>query len=381
MRPPNVPAATAAPTEGEHACPRRGGHGDQRTRRWARSRSAGRGPVHAVRVRARPYVLSLRSVLRISCATTAVVAACAPLEHVQTIESVLVLSPTDLVAFTGCEHRSFLDRRWPAGQLERPRRDDPFKTCCVSTGAPRAELPAGAHAAAAPRWSRSHARRARSRGSAAEAETLAAMRAGVDVIYQASFFDGRWRGHADFLRRVDTPSRARAVELRGPRHQAGALHQGGHAPAARRLLAPGGAAAGPRPAALHVASATAQSSSSSTRTSPPTCGPCGCASRPPSTAGWMATSPDPVALCAYCDWKDRCTAQWRRDDHLSLVAGARRDQRTRLVAAGISTRAALAGCPAGTEVDQIRAPALEALAPRLVCRWRRSVRRRHRRGS
>src|SRR4029077_17982103 len=27
---------------------------------------------------------------------------------------------------------------------------------------------------------------------------------GVDVIYQASFFDGRWRGHADFLRRVES---------------------------------------------------------------------------------------------------------------------------------------------------------------------------------
>ena len=32
------------------------------------------------------------------------------------------------------------------------------------------------------------------------------MRAGADVIYQATFFDGRWRGHADFLLRVDTPS-------------------------------------------------------------------------------------------------------------------------------------------------------------------------------
>ena len=42
---------------------------------------------------------------------------------------------------------------------------------------------------------------------AAEAETLAAMRAGADIIFQATFFDGRWRGHADFLvRRDDRPS-------------------------------------------------------------------------------------------------------------------------------------------------------------------------------
>ena len=33
-----------------------------------------------------------------------------------------------------------------------------------------------------------------------------AMRRGVDVIYQATFFDGRWRGHADFLLRVERPS-------------------------------------------------------------------------------------------------------------------------------------------------------------------------------
>src|SRR5207302_5879207 len=41
---------------------------------------------------------------------------------------------------------------------------------------------------------------------AAEAETVAAMRSGADVIFQATFFDGRWRGHADFLLRVETPS-------------------------------------------------------------------------------------------------------------------------------------------------------------------------------
>ena len=40
----------------------------------------------------------------------------------------------------------------------------------------------------------------------AEAATLDAMRGGADVIFQATFFDGRWRGHADFLYKVDRPS-------------------------------------------------------------------------------------------------------------------------------------------------------------------------------
>ena len=42
---------------------------------------------------------------------------------------------------------------------------------------------------------------------AAQAATLEAMRDGADVIFQATFFDGRWRGHADFLfKRADRPS-------------------------------------------------------------------------------------------------------------------------------------------------------------------------------
>src|SRR5690242_14449715 len=50
---------------------------------------------------------------------------------------------------------------------------------------------------------------------AAAAETLGAMTSGADVIYQATFFDGTWRGHADFLLRVDDPSRPSAF---GPWH-------------------------------------------------------------------------------------------------------------------------------------------------------------------
>ncbi|HTC71936.1 MAG TPA: hypothetical protein VK655_03560, partial [Solirubrobacteraceae bacterium] len=41
---------------------------------------------------------------------------------------------------------------------------------------------------------------------ALEAETVAAMGEGYDVVYQPTFFDGRWMGRADFLLRVDTPS-------------------------------------------------------------------------------------------------------------------------------------------------------------------------------
>src|SRR5690606_37669469 len=38
------------------------------------------------------------------------------------------------------------------------------------------------------------------------ADTVDAMRAGADVIYQGALFDGTWIGRPDFLLRVETPS-------------------------------------------------------------------------------------------------------------------------------------------------------------------------------
>src|SRR5439155_15675553 len=43
--------------------------------------------------------------------------------------------------------------------------------------------------------------------SQAHAQTVAAMREGVDIIYQGTFFDGRWRCHPDFLLRIDMSSK------------------------------------------------------------------------------------------------------------------------------------------------------------------------------
>jgi len=41
------------------------------------------------------------------------------------------------------------------------------------------------------------------------------MREGAPLIHQAQFFDGRWQGRADFLRRIETPSKlgAHAYEV------------------------------------------------------------------------------------------------------------------------------------------------------------------------
>jgi predicted RecB family nuclease len=285
----------------------------------------------------------------------------------QLIDGVLVLSPTDLVAFSGCEHRSHLDLLVARGQLERATREDAFTDVLRKHG----DLHEIRHLA-------------KLRGEvervvvidqpastiaglrAAEAKTLAAMRDGVDVVYQASFFDGRWRGHADFLRRVDTPSGLgdwsyEALDTKlARRTKAGTLLQlGDYSRQLARLqrLAP---------RSLHVVLgddtvdsflyADVSSYLEAVRAR----------FEAAVDTGLVATSPDPVEMCNYCVWKDRCSGEWRRADHLSLVAGIRRDQRSSLVAAGVCTRTALAAIPAGTEVPQVRDAALSGLREQAI---------------
>ena len=281
---------------------------------------------------------------------------------VQIIDNTLVLSPSDLVAFTGCEHRSHLDRLAARGVLERPHRDDPFNDILRKHGqlhearyleAIRAE---GITVVAIDRPDSTLAGL-----HEAEAQTLAAMRDGVELVYQASFFDGRWRGHADFLRRLDAPSllgswsyEAHDTKLARTTKAATLLQLGDYTRQVARLQ-------GVAPRSLHVvlgdgtieeflfADISAYLETVRLRFETAV------------ESGLVDTAPEPVALCSYCDWKDRCTAQWRQEDHLSLVAGARRDQRIRLTAAGITTRAALAELPPGTEVDQLRDTAVAVL--------------------
>src|SRR4030088_2192466 len=116
------------------------------------------------------------------------------------IDGTLVLSATDLTGFLACEHLTQLDRAVAEGLVKAPVRDDPelellrrhgdehernHLQSLRGTGKTVVEIPRGRYTLEGLReW---------------EALTLAAMRGGADVIYQAAFFDGRWHGRADFL--------------------------------------------------------------------------------------------------------------------------------------------------------------------------------------
>src|SRR5690606_29200862 len=130
------------------------------------------------------------------------------------IDGELVVSATDLVGHLACAHLTLLDGLAALGQLQRPDREDREVEVLTRRGlaheaaylgALRAEgLTVVEIAAPDPSLPRLEALRQR------EADTLAAMAAGADVVFQATFLDEtgpvRWRGHADFLRKVDRPS-------------------------------------------------------------------------------------------------------------------------------------------------------------------------------
>src|ERR1035437_5584125 len=124
-----------------------------------------------------------------------------------------VFAATDLVGFLACEHLVGLELAALAGLVAKPTRLDPEIDLIARRGVEHearylASLEAGARRVTridpgehdAP----SEQRLANLRRAAAD--TLAAIRRGDDVVYQATFFDGRWLGLADFLLRVERPS-------------------------------------------------------------------------------------------------------------------------------------------------------------------------------
>ncbi|BDE07558.1 nuclease [Vulcanimicrobium alpinum] len=180
---------------------------------------------------------------------------------------------------------------------------------------------------------------------AAAERTVALMRAGADVIYQATLADSRWSGRADFLVRVDVPSRLGAWSYDvadaklAIRERAAFVVQlcvyadlvaavQGVLPARLRALYGDGREETYDPAhyVAYVRAARARLEAAAPVLDP-------------------HAVPDRVGACEQCAWLERCDAQRKRVDHLSQVAGIRRGQIARLDDVGITTLAALAVAP------------------------------------
>jgi predicted RecB family nuclease len=121
----------------------------------------------------------------------------------------IVVSASDLVGYLACDHLATLELGRAKGLWERPpRREDPELALLQERGLAHEDAYLERQRAAGRSIHEIALRDPQTPDElrAAEGETLDAMRRGVDVIYQATFFDGRWRGHADFLIRAAVPS-------------------------------------------------------------------------------------------------------------------------------------------------------------------------------
>jgi uncharacterized protein len=278
----------------------------------------------------------------------------------QLIGGVPVFAATDLVGFLACEHLVGLELAAMAGLVDRPVRLDPEIDLIAKRGLEHearylADLERGGKAVTRIEAG-DHDGPAETRLErlwAAAKLTEAAIRRGDPVIYQATFFDGRWLGLADFLLRVERPSDLgpwsyEVVDTKLARHvKASALLQ------ICSYIEGLTAIQGTQPEFMYVALGGSARTVEAHRVADYMAyfrmvkaafearvtadGGYSAAAYPPA-----GTYPEPVEHCDVCRWKLVCEARRRADDDLALVANAPGRLRRALKVAGVTTRRGLA---------------------------------------
>jgi predicted RecB family nuclease len=297
----------------------------------------------------------------------------------QLIGDAPVFAATDLVGFLACEHLIGLELAALAGLVERPDRLDPEIDLIARRGLEHeARYLAGLEDSgldvrripSPPRDVGPAERLAALREAAAATER--AMRSGAGAIYQATFFDGRWLGLADFLIRVDRPSgfgswSYEVVDTKLARHvKASALLQ--ICSYVEQLTA----IQGLEPEWMHVALGGSARTVERHRVSDYMAyyrtvkaafearvaaeGGYAGATYPP-----LNTYPEPVEHCEVCRWSSLCVARRRSDDDLSLVANAPTRLRRALKGRGVASRRGLAALelPLAEPLEGVGPAALE----------------------
>ena len=256
------------------------------------------------------------------------------------IEGRLAYAATDLVDFLTCEHLTSLERAVAERTASRPALTAE-ETMIFEHG----RLHEAQQLERLESTGRSVVRIARPIGAGgytrASSETRAAIESGVDAIVGATFLAGDFVGIADLLERCERPSPGRSwsyevadIKL-ARRAKPGLIVQlCAYSEALARVQ-------GVAPVEMHVILGDGRRESfryvdyeayfralrarfvrSLQRSNP--------------------TSPEKLAACTTCRWSDSCAAQRDELDHLSLVAGIRREQIAKLRFVGIGTLAELA---------------------------------------
>jgi predicted RecB family nuclease len=265
---------------------------------------------------------------------------------VQLKDGLLLLSPSDVTAYLGCEHLTTLSLGVARGELARREGENEQAQLIFRKGRE--------HEAA-------YLARLRAEGNdvreislepdrdwdRAARETEQAIADGVDVVYQGVLQDGRWRGQADFLeRQADGTYEAVDTKLARSAKPAYILQLCFYSD---RLAA----IQGVEPAWIHVLLGSGERASF----------------RPQEFAAYARrvqgrleefvengreTRPYPCDHCGICEFKALCDAEWKETDSLCLVAGVGRREMTKLEPTGITTLAGLAGAagPAGLNAER-----------------------------
>jgi len=252
----------------------------------------------------------------------------------------IVLSPSDLMRFQDCVHATMLHLRYLNGEPLAPAED--------TASARLMQVKGDSHELAFLQTLRDAHKSIRTIDKemafqdAIEA-TRAALMEGSDYIYQAALSGGRWGGFADFVERIDRPSRLGAFSYEvidtklkrspDPKHVLQLVLYSD-------LLSE---VQGVEPEHIHIVLVDRQ--------------------RVTLRLGDYAsyarhlrkrleefvakpdpTRPEPVAGCDFCRWREHCRREWDATDSLCMVAGIRKDQRLKLEAAGVKTLAAAPPC-------------------------------------
>jgi predicted RecB family nuclease len=271
----------------------------------------------------------------------------------------VTLSPSDVTAYLACEHLTTLSLQVARHELKKPDLENEQAELVFRKGREHEDA---------------YLRRLESEGKTvarislepdldwerATRETEDAMRAGLDVVYQAALVSEGWRGVADFVMRVETPSQLgtwsyEALDTKLARHAKPAyiLQLCFYS---ERI----GAVQGLAPAQMHVLLGNLTQESFR----PEEFGAYYrrvCRRVEAFVANPPETEPYPCEQCGICDFKPLCDERWDAVDHLCRVAGIQRGQIDRLGAAGITTLADLGNASTEPVPNRIAADTFEKL--------------------
>ncbi|MEO5816671.1 MAG: TM0106 family RecB-like putative nuclease, partial [Gemmatimonadaceae bacterium] len=249
-------------------------------------------------------------------------------------------SAKDLLTFLGCTHSSALDIQFASGVIKiDDDEDDPYLELLKLKGneheAQYLEL--------LKREGRSVREIARVDSLDAMAETTrAAMRDGVDVIYQGALVELPWHGYSDFLLRVGKPSAlgswsyevadTKLARSAKPKHVLQLCLYSQLVAGEQELM----------PASAHVVLGDSVQFSFALNDYIYYC-----EAAKKRFLSFMAdeareTSAEPCEHCGMCRWSGRCGHEWEETDHLSLVARLAVPQARKLRSAGVATLRSLA---------------------------------------